>query len=427
MLKHLLALDNRKLILIFCAGWLVSLVYSPFTLSISMLGLIFLSFLKVEDRKLQMKADTWTKLARLPQFPSFWMLSLLFFILFINCWVTEDFDFLLARLRIKLPFLLLPIAFYLFPRFSEREVMGLLYFLLILLCITCLGIGIHYLGHQEAINIALKKGTPMPTPRNHIRFSLLLAYGVICGAYLWYKGYYWKYPQERKGILLAVLFLFFFIHFLSVRTGLVAMYVSLISYVFVRGLWSNRWKISLLVLLSLAILPLLSYYLIPSFKSKITYMRYDLMMYREGKGDLYADAGRIVSWKIGYDLASSHPILGVGAGNLRKEVHAQFAEKYPTYSTRLMPHNQLLYTVAATGLIGGLIFLMALFYPVLYRKNYQHPLVFTFFALVLATFMVEHTLENAMGVGFYLFFTLLFLNHLNLERNPLRRIKKLPQ
>lgn len=417
MLKDLLAIDNRKLLLFFCAGLLVSLVYSPFTLSVSMLGLIFLSFLHIKDRRLRIKSDTWVKLRQLPQFPSFWILGLLFFILFVNAWTTEDMDFWLTRLRIKLPFLLLPIAFYLFPRFREREVLGLFYFLLILLCITCLGIGIHYLGHQEAINIALKKGTPMPTPRNHIRFSLLLAYGVISGAYLWYRGFYWKYQQERKLIGAAVLFLFAFIHFLSVRTGLLAMYFSMISFIFVGGLWSKRWKAALLVLVGLAILPVLSYFLIPSFKSKITYMRYDLMMYQEGRGDLYADAGRIVSWKVGYEIARTHPFLGVGPGNLRQAVHAQFAEKYPTYVTRLMPHNQFLYTVAGSGWVGGILFLVAILFPILYQKNYRHPLVFTFFTLILAAFMVEHTIENSMGVGFYLFFTLLLVNHLNLPNH----------
>ena len=414
MLKHLLQLDNRKLVLFFCAGWLVSMIYSPFTLSISMLGLILLSFLKIDNNRLQFKEATWAKLSKLPQFPSFWIISLSFFILFLNVWLTEDFDFWLSRLRIKLPFLLLPIAFYLIPPFKEREVMGLLYFLLLVLCITCIGIGSYYLMHQESINLALKKGTPMPTPRNHIRFSLLLAYGIICGAYLWFKGYYWKYPQERKWILMSVLFLFVFLHFLSVRTGLVAMYFSIASYIVVRGLWSRRWKLSVILLLSLAVLPVASYHLIPSFKSKISYMRYDLMMYNKGEGYLYADAGRIISWKIGYDIARSHPILGVGAGNLRQAVHAQFAEKHPTYPIKLMPHNQFLYTVAGTGMIGGIVFLVAITFPVLYRKNYKHPLVFTFSTLMLATFMIEHTIENSIGVAFYLFFTLLFLNQLNL-------------
>lgn len=414
MLKHLLQLDNRKSILFFCAGLLVSMIYSPFTLSISMLGLILLSFLKIDNNRLQFKEATWTKLSQLPQFPSFWIISLSFFILFLNVWLTEDFDFWLTRLRIKLPFLLLPIAFYLFPPFKEREVMGLLYFLLLVLCITCIGIGGYYLMHQESINIALKQGTPMPTPRNHIRFSLLLAYGIICGAYLWFKGFYWKYPQERKWILVCVIFLFAFLHFLSVRTGLIAMYFSIASYIFVGGLWPKRWKLSVILLLSLAILPVVSYYFIPSFRSKISYMRYDHMMYNKGEGYLYADAGRIISLKIGYDIARSHPIIGVGAGNLRKEVHAQFAEKYPTYLTKLMPHNQFLYTVAGTGIIGGIVFLIAIAFPVLYRKNYRHPLVFTFFTLMLATFMIEHTIENSIGVAFYLFFTLLFLNQLNL-------------
>ena len=92
-----------------------------------------------------------------------------------------------------------------------------------------------------------------------------------------------------------------------------------------------------------------------------------------------------------------------------------------------MPHNQFISVYAGTGLIGLAIFLFALSYPLYWvllqvRGSPQHnpgldpsgtslgnALFLGFHIIILASFMVENTIENSMGVGIYAFYLLLWL------------------
>ena len=85
--------------------------------------------------------------------------------------------------------------------------------------------------------------------------------------------------------------------------------------------------------------------------------------------------------------------------------------QYPEVKERKMPHNQFVYVYAGTGIIGLLGFLFALFYPLLYKKAYREPIFFAFYIIVLASFIVENTIENSLGAGFFAFFLLLGLNY----------------
>ena len=350
--------------------------------------------------------------------PAFLAVTLFFFLIVFSFWQTEDYQYWLARIRIKIPFLIFPLMFVALPAFKEQELDGLFYFLLFALLVTSLGIGIYYLWNAVEINEALKRGQPMPTPHNHIRFSLLLAYGIIGGGYLFQKGYYLKWPQERWAILGTTIFLFLFIHFLSVRSGLLALYATLgvlmIRYVLI----SRRLLVGLGFLAIAILMPYLAFRFIPSFQSKIAYMKYDYFMYSQGKGDLYADSGRIVSIKVGMDIARRYPWLGVGAGNLKQEVERVFEEQYPQFEQAHMPHNQFLFVKAGNGTIGLLIFLFAFLFPLFYQKNYLHILLLSFMTIMFTAFMIEHSIENSIGVGFYAFFIAILLSYLG--ANPPR-------
>lgn len=407
-------LEKHHLVLFFYAVTIAALVLSPFLLSVGMISLAVLSLIRfrVGARVFEVSIDKEAirRMLRIARFRPFAVLALFFFIVLLSFWQTEDYSYWLARLRIKAPFLALPLVFLGHPRLEERQWQGLLYFLLVLLLITAFGVGINYWIHYEEIQLMLKQGQPMPTPRNHIRYSLLLAVGVVSGGYLFSKGFYWRYAWERYFILGAAIFLFFFIHLLSVRSGILALYIALfllaVRYIFT----SRRYWLGLGVLLALLAMPMLAYQLAPSFQAKLSYMRWGLLKYQEGEGAPYADTGRIVSLKVGWELSRRHPLFGAGAGNLRQEVEKIYERSYPQLPEAVMPHNQFLFVLAGTGLVGLSLFLFALFYPLFYHRNYQHPFLLGFYGIILASFMLEHMIENSTGVGLFLVFLLLFLN-----------------
>ncbi len=417
MKKLLHPFNRQNLTRFFIAALITSLVYSPFTLSVSMIALMVLSFFNWQWRApwLGLNRDFWRSIGRFPRHPDFAAVLLFFFIVLLSAPFTDDWEYWFSRLRLKLPFLMLPIAFLTFRSLSRRQYYGLYYFTVWMLVATCIGIGVNYLLHFEAVNAMIEKGQPMPVPRNHIRFSLVLALGVIAGGVLYLNGYYWRYRRERPLLAAATVFLFFFIHLLSVRSGLLALYAAIAVLTVQYIVRTRRWLIGLVALGGLLLLPVLSYLLLPSFRTKVDYVRWDLLQYQEGKGAQYSDSERLLSLQVGMELGNQNPWLGVGLGNLRQEVLSVYAAEHPEIAQPKMPHNQFVSLYAGAGVVGLAIFGFAFCFPLFYRKHYREPLFLAFYVIVFISFLVENTIENAIGIGFFAVFLLMGLNHARSE------------
>jgi O-antigen ligase len=340
-------------------------------------------------------------------------LTIFFFLILVSGLWSEDTHYLLERLRIKLPFLLLPFAFISIPSFTERQFLSLFYFLIILMFFSALIVGTNYLLDFENITENINKGKVIPTPMHHIRYSLMQAFGILAGIVLWWKRFYLKYKWERYFIAFITVFLFYFIHVLSVRSGLFVLYLSILFFSIRYIYLTRRYKLGLATILGLILLPLIAYKTIESFRAKVDYARRDMKMYNLGLGKDYSDAERIISFEAGLKIGNKNPFFGVGAGDLKKEVESYYKEHFIDISTPKMPHNQLISTYAGTGLVGLFIFCFAFFYPLWYHDNYKDELFAAFHLIVFFSFMVENTIETAIGVAFYSFFLLLGINHLS--------------
>lgn len=390
---------------------IVSMVFSPYTLTLSMIGLAaagvfnFTPSLRPGIRWQALKAllTPWRQ-------PAFFVMVLFFLITLIGAWDIQDAWYFKARLRVKLPYLLLPLLFIVLPPFSPRRRNTYLLFLLCLITATSIGVLINYGLNAEEINELIRKGKPMPTPRNHIRYSLLVVMGIIAGGYLTVERFKWRFKAEHYWIKGMTVFLFIFLHILSVKTGLVVMYTTMLFIVFRYLLFSRFYKLAIAAIIVMIALPIIAYQTVPSFRSKMMYTRHDLNMFSQGEGEIYGDSGRIISLQVGWDIFREHPWLGVGAGNFKKAVEAKFGSDEIDYWETLMPHNQLLFTAAATGIVGLLLFLYAFFYPLFYKRRYKSFLIATFHVMMFTLFMIDHPCETALGVAYHSFFMLLFLS-----------------
>ena len=399
--------------------WLVSMILSAeFILSVSMIGLLVLALFQLDfdgprvhigfRRTLE---QTWQRFVNQPVW---WVITIPFFIVLFSAVYSSDLDYTLERLRIKLPFLVLPFAFLSMPKLEKKECFAILYFLLLLMFVACCYVGMNYLANFEQINDLISKGQAMPTPSNHIRFSLTLAMTVIGGVALWWEKFHFSNPQERYLIGGITLFLFLFIHILSVRSGIIAMYLGLFLVGIQYALQSKKYWIILIALTGMVALPYLAIQTIPSLQEKIRYAKWDYYQFKKGIGG-NSDSERIISLKIGMEIGNQHPVFGVGAGDLKKEVKALYEAKYPEYSFR-KPHNQFVSIYTGTGIVGLILFCVAFFFPLFYQKNYLNPLFLALHAIVFLSFMMENTLENNFGISMFLFFLLMGVNYLVKER-----------
>jgi len=346
--------------------------------------------------------------------------TVFFFLILTTGIYSSDTSYWLERLRIKLPFLLLPFAFASIPQMKEREYLSILYFYLILSFGSSLLVGFDYWQDYSIITENLGKGQPIPTPVNHIRYSLMIALSIIGGMILFVRNFYWKWTWEKWLILGMTGFLFFFIHVLSVRSGILVLYASFLFLSFRFAFSQKNYLISLASVITLFFTPAIAYNSIEGFKQKVDYTIWDWQQYYYDLPLRSSDASRLISFKVGLEICQKEKWLGVGAGDLRKEVHKIYDEKFPEITDKKMPHNQFISVCAGMGIIGLAVFILAFFFPLFYKKIKPDALFITLHLIIFASFLTENTIENSVGVGFYVFFLLLGIHFLNTKNtNPL--------
>lgn len=396
---------------------MAGLIFSPFLISVSMWLLAACALWQAHCTLKTTNPDsTWFQAVlfslrnfiRQPVYTGFLMLLLV--TVFSGLW-SADLGYWGVRTRVRIPLFILPWTFANLPALSLRLRHALLYCLVWILVLTCIGIGINFLWNFKEIIFDLSEGRPMPVPRSgHIRFSLIAVTGILSGGYLWVEQFYWRYRWERWALGGAVVFLFVFLHILSARSGLVALYVSL-AFTVARFLWrTRRWGLGLTALLTLMLMPLIAVKTIPSLRERMAYMLWDWQQYANNTGENYSDSARFVSLEIGLRMFAENPWIGVGAGDLPAETARLTQAYFPNYNLDpKLPHNQLIYIMATTGLFGLIISLWGMLYPV-FQDRYRRFYLFAAFQVVIfVSFLVEYTLETSIGLCFYLFYTLWFI------------------
>jgi O-antigen ligase len=400
---------------VFFGLWLAivtSMLFSPYAmLSISIATLLVIAVfdLDIQPLRIRLRPQVVACLTKWRNYPDYLVVCLLLGIVLLSVWQTYDWTYWFIRLQVKASFLVLPLAFLFLPAFSRRLVHHLFYFILLLFTIANGLVLYHFFQDVESALQGLKMGQPLWTPSNHIRYSLLLALAVVGGVQLLRAGHFWRVRAERWLIGALTLLAFIFVHFLAVKSGILMLYVGLGTLLLHYLLTSRRWLMGLGLLTLLVAIPVVGFYAFPTLRNKVIYTIHDFKMYTQGQGDTYSDSGRIAALKAGWEITREHPVLGVGAGNLRHAMAVKFDEQYPNYLEKFMPPNQFLFVWAGTGLWGLAIFVFAFFFPLFYRRHYTDAFFLAFYAMQTVSILIEHSLENIVGIVHYCFFLLVLM------------------
>jgi O-antigen ligase len=330
---------------------------------------------------------------------------------------SENTAYFFRRLRTSLPLVLLPFAILSIPRLGRRPYYGLLYLFFLLTLVTCAAVVYNYLTDYAAITALYKKGQVMPTPMRHIRFSLAVALAVAGGFYLYARRFWWRSPAERYLLIGGSLFMIAFLHLLAVRSGLLALYLlaglALVRLIIIR----RQFWLGAGVLVAAAGLAYAAYQYVPTLQNKVNYTRYTIhLLIHGGEVRELSDSQRLGSINAGLSMARAHPWIGVGLGDIREAAEAYYEKSAPGLAGRqLLPHNQYVFVLGATGILGLVYFLMATLYPLLYRRGYQDAFWTAFHLVMLSSFMVEHTLETQFGLTLYLLFALMGIRYIDAQ------------
>ena len=398
---------------------LFSIVYSmEFLTSQAMFFLAGVVLFEKNGGKITLRKGNMDRLRSHGILSPFWLISIPFFLVLISLLWSENIKVGFRWIQLKLPFIVFPLLFMMISNLRKELIFRLVYFLLFLMGLTCIPVLYNYLVDYDAMNLLLSQGQHIPVPSNHIRFSMLMALAILSGGYLFKSSYVLKYKQERWLIGVLVFFLLLMIHVLSVRTGLALLYGMFLFFILAELVRKANLMKNIALIVVLIAGPFIAFKTLPSLQSKINYSLWDYGKYKEGRAENYSDSERIISIMAGMEIYRQSSVIGVGAGDLKDELRAYYTKEHPKLKMKL-PHNQFVTVAASYGLVGLLFFLISIFSPLVYKKNYMNLFFLAFNLFVFGSMLFESTLDTNYGITIYLVFLLIGLKVLDNEPNQI--------
>lgn len=339
----------------------------------------------------------------------FWVLIGLFLLHLMGLLYTSNFEYALKDLKIKLPIFFLPIVFITSPSLSVSEFRRILKVLLISALLSSIYGMYYYLRYFQVTFFELRE---MSRFISHIRLSLLNTIAAFAAFYLLAKNNWRKLSYTNLYYLVAGIWLFIFNGIMGSRMGLVVFFILLLlGSIFLVIRHKKIWLAAVLLVLMIA-LPILSYVTLPSIKMRTHEVVYELQSYQlnqdpNGK----SIAQRFVYWNIAWDIFKTAPLIGIGTGDVADAFNSYYLA-HPNllqqqYQHRA--HNQWLTILLTFGILGLLLFMLVVFYPLFYKRKYLDYFYIVFFIAFALSLLTEDTLETQAGVTFYALFNCLFL------------------
>jgi O-antigen ligase len=393
--------DWRKHILFYIIiVMMVSLFVSRAALSVSILFFVLACFFHAGIKE---------QLKNFFSSPLLWSMSLLFLLPLLSGLWSGDKKEWLNILRIKLPLLLLPLAFAAPFNFLKRQWHLLAFIFIITVTAGTIWSMFHYVSDMAAVNEGYLRAKSILTPleNDHVRFSWLVAVAILSAAWLWWGN---RAQKNISSLLwLVIIWLIIFLHILAARTGLFSFYLILFATMLGVVFKKNRLLYGAVLMVLLIALPVVAYVVLPSFRNKVKYFRYDFGYFKDAHylpgGN---DASRIISWKAGWNVMNDNRATGVGFGDVFEETGKWYKNNYPQMlqSDKILPASEWLMYGAGSGIPGLLVFTFAMLVPFFVRVRYKWR--WRLLNLIVAFgFLFDIGLEVQFGVFIYSFVVLL--------------------
>lgn len=191
------------------------------------------------------------------------------------------------------------------------------------------------------------------------------------------------------------------------RTGLVAFLVLLGLFVFQR--FAKRPITAIIAALSLVGgITAAGYFSNDYFKQRVDAATHEVTHYKEA---VNTSVGLRINFYINtWDVFSENPLIGVGGGDFTAEYKHMNERNSPQWMSTFNPHNQYLFVLSTTGLLGGIIMLLVYMPPALWKGpkdalSEQRWALFTFIACI--SIFESYLWRSNTSLLFVLFSTLL--------------------
>ena len=347
------------------------------------------------------------------------VLSALFVLYFLSSAVSffysENTDEASRKLILKLPILCFPLVFNALKKTESKHFPNLVLIGLYAMYLPAVVSVYNYISNKTLFDQLILESKPLPIEFGygiyHIQFSILLALSVVLGVFILLHRKAWNLSAFNKTFIGVISLLnFVFIHILSARTGLLALYVGLLM-ILLPALIKMPLRSKIISVVAGLLLPIVILSLSSSLRNRLSNTAADFEVAWSGKdANDYSFAMRVQAWKNAIQVIKKNPIIGVGIGDADKELQENFAlmNSSITAANRKNPHFQFLETATQSGIVSACIFLLILLYS-LFGKSNKNSLLASIALLLFLASCFESILERQASVVAYSAFIALAL------------------
>ncbi|MBC7425794.1 MAG: O-antigen ligase family protein, partial [Bacteroidia bacterium] len=288
---------------------------------------------------------------------------------------SEDQAEALRKIVLKLPLLTLPLAYYSFIQLSSKQKALVILIFCIAIYLPAAVSCINYFTNKTFFDMMVLHSKPIPVEFgygiHHIEFAVLSAIAVISGLY------YCVFSDKYKSKVIRILFIFLtvsnfiFMHILSARTGLIALYAAVFTGMMMFVFKSKKTKIGIIAIGLFIVVPVAAYFLSGSLRNRVenTYRDLEVVIQKKDANE-HSFAMRVDAWLTASDIIKQHPVAGVGIGDGGTEMQKQYVKNNSRLSVynRKNPHNQFIECAVQSGLVAAGLLLLLILSPLFYRR-----------------------------------------------------------
>ena len=391
----------KYITLVGLATFVSGLFFSNFALSISLVILalpVFINF------RLEIIANLIKE-----KFSLFFLLW--FLMVAAGFFLTEDKQKFLHDLIIKLPFLVIPIIFLNQDVKKKEHVVAFFQLFIFLAFLVGLVSFVNYLVNKKEIDELILQAKPIPIffgELNHIYFSFMLAFSIFLVPLNVSKNI----PRLRWFNRFMMVSNLIFLHVIAARTGLLAFYIAIFVLLVLYGIRSGKILTTSIILVVIGVVGFASVKKVDALNNRYVKTLEDIQAYRNGEDiNYYSISMRFEYWDKALKVFYHNPIFGTGGGDVKPDMRKIFEQENSKLEkvNRKGPHNQYFEEMAARGVLGFILMMLILFYPLPGILKNKDNLSLSFLIIILVSFCVESVLQRQVGISFFVFFWFMLL------------------
>ncbi|GEO04620.1 hypothetical protein AAE02nite_22840 [Adhaeribacter aerolatus] len=344
----------------------------------------------------------------------FWIFSAVYLIQFLGILYSTDVQDALTKLEKKAGLILLPFLILSLPALKSKQLLALVGSF----GLSCLG-----LLTLALIKLKLSFGDLSKVPQlteaiddiidlHHAYSGLYLVFSIISLTFLLNKNWQILNKIMRSGFILLVIGLYIVLIFLGARMALFISFVLLGLQMLLFTIQTKNYR-ALILILIIAFIGFSGVLSLPATRQKVT----EILLLR---GVHHPFTPRLIQWSCAFDILDANQawLQGVGTGDVKPLLQACYQDKKfwgHLYNYNL--HNEFLEEMTRHGLVGLVLLLLTLTFPLVLAIKRTHLLYMYFLLIFTFACITESILNRQKGVIFYAFFNALLAAPLVQNRN----------